>query len=196
MYNPGHLVETAIFGVFWRLRHFCLNFGKNVAMAKSKKVYIKKGDTVIHYEGDTSYKNVIRWLGGARVIKHKIDSEYDYITIGNEGLTTTSIDELAHALGISRKSIAEKIFDMSVKTLERKAPRERLDKRTSSHAIEIAKLMSHAYEVFQDEEKIRHWVSTSNLALNDKTPLALMDTLTGLRMIDDVLGRIQEGVYS
>lgn len=165
-------------------------------MAKSKKSYTTSEGIAIRYQGDPSYKAVIRWLGGDKVIKQVIHSEYDYITMGNEGLTTRSIDELAHALGISRKTIAEKIFDMSVKTLERKAPKERLDKRTSSHAIEIAKVMTHAYEVFQDEEKMKRWVSTPNRALNDKTPLALMDTLTGLRMIDDVLGRVQEGVYS
>ncbi len=56
-------------------------------------------------------------------------------------------------------------------------------------------LMQHAYEVFEDEDRVRHWISTSNKALNNKTPLQLFDTLTGPNMVSDILTRIEEGVY-
>ncbi len=71
-----------------------------------------------------------------------------------------------------------------------------MDKRTSSHIIEIAKVVVHALAVFEDEEKIKSWLSNSNRALNNKKPINFFDTLTGLSMINDILGRIEEGVYS
>ncbi len=56
--------------------------------------------------------------------------------------------------------------------------------------------MQHAFEVFEDEEKIKRWINTENRALNGMKPLALFDTLTGLSIVNNSLGRIEEGVYS
>ena len=139
---------------------------------------------------------IIDWLGGKRLMKNPIRSDFDLIITGAEGIPKSSVDELAGYLGVSRKSMAEDILDLSIKTLERKAPTDKLDKRTSSHALEIAKLMQHAYEVFEDEEKIKRWINKENKALNGMKPIQLFDTLTGLNMVNDILGRIEEGVYS
>lgn len=153
---------------------------------ESGVAYMVKGN--VHKE----HFDAFRWLGK----KLQVNSGFDYITQGEKGITTSSIDELAGYLGVTRKTIAEDILDISVKTLERKKSSERLNKKISSHAIEIAKLMEHAYEVFGTDDKVRLWVNAPNKALNGSKPVELMDTLTGLVMIGDVLGRIQEGVFS
>ena len=139
---------------------------------------------------------IIDWLGGKRILKNPIRSDFDLLLTGAEGIPKSSVDELAGYLGVSRKSMAEDILDLSVKTLERKAPADKLDKRTSSHALEIAKVMQHAYEVFEDGEKIKRWINKENRALNGMKPIQLFDTLTGLVMVNDILARIEEGVYS
>ena len=66
----------------------------------------------------------------------------------------------------------------------------------ASHALEVAKVLQHAYEVFEDEEKVKRWVSKANRALNRKKPVELFDTLTGINIVDNLLGRIEEGIYS
>ena len=80
--------------------------------------------------------------------------------------------------------------------MERKGPKEKLDRRTSSHALEIAKLLQHAFEVFEDEEKVKRWINKEHKALNGMKPVILFSTLTGINMVNDILGRIEEGVYS
>ena len=80
--------------------------------------------------------------------------------------------------------------------MERKSPKDKMDRRTSAHALEIAKVMQHAFEVFEDEQKLKHWVNKENKALNGTKPVSLFSTLTGLNMVNDVLGRIEEGIYS
>lgn len=139
-------------------------------------------------------KSVAYWLGGH--FSNPLRSDFDLINAGNDGVPKASIDELASHLGISRKSMAEDILDLSVKTLERKALSDKLDKRTSSHALEIAKVLQHAYEVFEDEDKLRRWINKENRSLNGMKPVALFATLTGLNLVNDILGRIEEGVYS
>ena len=140
--------------------------------------------------------SITRWLGGTQLVSSSIKSDFDLINAGSEGISKSSVDALANYLGISRKSMAEDIFDLSVKTLERKAPADKMDKRTSSHALEIAKVMQHAYEVFEDEEKLKRWLNKEHRALNGIKPVALFDTMTGLNMVNDILSRIEEGVYS
>lgn len=126
----------------------------------------------------------------------KAASDFDYISLGQTGITKHAIDNLAKHIGMSRKNVAEDIFDVSVKTLERKAATDKLDKKISSHAVEIAKLLHHGNEVFGDEGKLRQWLNTNNAALNNRTPVSFFDTLTGLNMVNDILTRIEEGVYS
>jgi putative toxin-antitoxin system antitoxin component (TIGR02293 family) len=137
---------------------------------------------------------LMSWLGSepARTIK----SEFDIIKLGHHGITKAEIETLAKHMGITRKAIAEDIFDLSVKTLERKSPKSLLDKKTSSHALEIARVMDHALIVFEDQEKVKHWINKPNRALNNMSPIQLFDTLTGLNLVNDILGRIEEGVYS
>jgi putative toxin-antitoxin system antitoxin component (TIGR02293 family) len=135
------------------------------------------------------------WLGSAD-LKTRIESDFDVINMGEEGITKAAIDDLTAHIGITRKAMAEEVLGLSVKTLERKTPKEKLDKQTSSHAIEIAKIMQHAYEVFEDEEKVKRWMNKENRALNNLKPAMLLRTLTGINMVNDILGRIQEGVYS
>lgn len=153
--------------------------------------YKSKNDRTVEAES-----SLLNWLGGKRMIKTPIRSDFDLLTIGLEGIPKSSIDELAVKLGISRKSLAEDVFDLSVKTFERKNPTDRLDKRTSSHALEIAKLLQHAYALFEDEEKVKRWLNKENRALNGQKPVRLLGTLTGLTMVDKILIRIEEGVYT
>lgn len=136
------------------------------------------------------------WLGMKGTAIQKLSSEFDYIEIGNSGITKTAINTLAEHIGISRKYISENIFDISVKTMERKDNKTKLDKKISSHAIEIAKVVQHAWQVFRDEAKVKRWLNRENRALNNKKPVELFDTLSGIVMVGDILGRIEEGVYS
>jgi putative toxin-antitoxin system antitoxin component (TIGR02293 family) len=167
---------------------FLTKFGKNVVMAKKRKVSISRKEIMNN--------DLLFWIWGSKQITTAVRSPFEDIELAVEGVSKASIDNLAVRLGISKKKMAEEIFSLSVKTMERKAPSEKLDKRTSSHAIEIAHLMHHAYQVFEDEEKVKHWMNTGNRALKTRKPIDLLETLSGINLVNDILGRIEEGVYS
>jgi putative toxin-antitoxin system antitoxin component (TIGR02293 family) len=158
-------------------------------LSTSNKASKQRGKHKDPFETSISY-----WLGNS--FTSKMGSDFDVIEIGREGITKASIDDLTTHMGITRKTMAEDVLGMSVKTLERKTPKEKLDKQASSHAIEIAKVMQHAYDVFGDEEKVKRWMNKENRALNHLKPVMILGTLTGINMVNDILGRIQEGVYS
>ncbi len=143
-----------------------------------------------------SRKNLINLLGGKKLITTPLNSVFDLIELSNQGLTKASVEALISYMGMTRKTFAEEILHVSVKTLERKQSEDKFDKYASSHIIEIAKVVEHAYEVFEDERKVQRWLNTPNRALNQMKPLDLFYLPTGLAMVDNILGRIEEGVYS
>ena len=170
-----------------------LKDAKREQRAAKKKITARDRNVHVVITGiDT---NFAFWLGMALSTGRK-RSDFDYIRVGQRGIPKGSIDHLAQRIGMSRKNLAEKVFAISVKTLERKSPKTKLDKKISSHAVEIAKVLEHASEVFGDNEKVKDWINRENKALNNMKPVDLFDTLTGLNMVNDILGRIEEGVYS
>ncbi|HEV3222119.1 MAG TPA: antitoxin Xre/MbcA/ParS toxin-binding domain-containing protein [Puia sp.] len=179
---------------------------KAAAQVNKKPVAVESviKEPTVHYKirresGSNDKERKIRltyWLGMGARTSNSVATEFDIIKLGTTGITKNAINTLASFIGISRKYITENIFDVSVKTLERKDNKTKLDKKTSSHAVEIARILQHGYEVFRDEEKVKHWLNKENRALNNLKPVELFDTLSGLSMVNDVLGRIEEGVYS
>jgi len=141
-------------------------------------------------------KNLLNLLGGKDLIHMKLNSVFDLIELSNQGLTKASVEALISHMGMTKKNFAEDILNFSVKTLERKKSDDKLDKYASSHVIEVAKVVEHAYEVFEDEAKVQRWLNAPNSALNQMKPIELFYLPTGLAMVDNILGRIEEGIYS
>jgi putative toxin-antitoxin system antitoxin component (TIGR02293 family) len=66
----------------------------------------------------------------------------------------------------------------------------------SDRAVRMARVYANAVEMIGDEEKAIEWLSTPNRALGGEMPLDQLDTDTGARVVEDLLGRIAHGVYS
>ena len=58
------------------------------------------------------------------------------------------------------------------------------------------RVLEKAAKILGDREKALRWFDTANRALGGKAPRAFLETEQGLRQIEEVLGRIEHGVYS
>ncbi|WAC15269.1 MbcA/ParS/Xre antitoxin family protein [Dyadobacter pollutisoli] len=67
---------------------------------------------------------------------------------------------------------------------------------TSSLSIEIANTIAKGLSVFGNVNALNRWLQKGNKALNNQKPFDLMNTPTELKLINQILGRIEEGVYS
>jgi len=56
--------------------------------------------------------------------------------------------------------------------------------------------VEHAFEVFEDETSVKQWLNAPNRALGGARHLDLFYIPTGLGMVDNILGRMEYGVYS
>ena len=135
-------------------------------------------------------------LGGSLLLNASIKNYYDLIILSRAGISKASAESVISYTGMSKKTFVEDILNLSIKTLERKQGDDKLDKRTSSLVIEVARVLEHTYQVFADKEKVHRWLSKPNNALHGESPLSLFSTPTGIGMVEDVLTRIEEGVYS
>lgn len=66
----------------------------------------------------------------------------------------------------------------------------------SDRLSRFVRILAETSDVLGSEEKASHWLHAPNQALGGKTPLSLIDTDVGARQVEEVLGRIEQGVFS
>lgn len=111
---------------------------------------------------------------------------------------------VAEAAGIMQRwSIPVGAFAALLGVSERKWSRARagradglLSPVQSDRLLRASQVLDHARGVFDDDQDAVAWLSMPNHALSGETPLSLMDTDAGVRQVDDVLTRIEFGVFA
>lgn len=66
---------------------------------------------------------------------------------------------------------------------------------TNVVAIEAQRIRRKLSRLF-GEDQAKVWLNTPNVALGGEVPAHLLNTPEGLRLVRDVVGRIEHGVYS
>jgi putative toxin-antitoxin system antitoxin component (TIGR02293 family) len=107
----------------------------------------------------------------------------DIVAFGKHAGFTT--DELARLIQIPPRTYARRI-----------ASRGRLKLTEGERAVRIMRLFARAREVFGTDENTRRWFNSHILALGRKTPLEYAQTEPGAREVENILGRIEDGVFS
>jgi putative toxin-antitoxin system antitoxin component (TIGR02293 family) len=111
------------------------------------------------------------------------------------GLPASLPRELAHRMGVTLEDMAG-LLRLNPRTLQRRLGEGRLDLSESERLWELARLFHRAVEVLESESGAVHWFKNPIQALGWATPLAYARTAVGLRELENILGRIEHGVYS
>ncbi len=59
----------------------------------------------------------------------------------------------------------------------------------------IVEVTARAIEVLGTKEKALRWLNTPVRSLGDQTPLSLLNTEAGFTQVEDILGRVEQGVW-
>ncbi|MFY8134491.1 MAG: antitoxin Xre/MbcA/ParS toxin-binding domain-containing protein [Aquimonas sp.] len=78
----------------------------------------------------------------------------------------------------------------------RAQPRQPLSEEHAERTLEISRLVQMAREVLGSVEAADTWLATSQRALDFQLPRALLRTAPGRMAVEQLLGRIEYGVYS
>ncbi len=111
------------------------------------------------------------------------------------GLPTHLARELARKMGIKLDDLAG-LLRLNPRTLQRRLDDGVLNLSESERLWELARLFCRAVEVLESEAGAVHWFKNQVQALGGVTPLSYARTAVGLRELDNILGRIEHGVYS
>jgi len=135
-------------------------------------------------------------LGGKKVLKKRVGTPAQLMTLIREGLPADILPSIAAELSMDRSAVA-KVVGISGRTLSRRlASRSRLSAEESDRMVRLARVLALANDTLGDRAKASSWLQTPNRALQGSTPFELLDTDAGVQSVETILGRIAYGIYS
>lgn len=112
------------------------------------------------------------------------------------GLPYSELESLQKFLGLPMSRVAANV-GLSRATLQRrKKNAELLTKAESDRVARLARLLAKAVEVLESKGQAREWMKTPQSGLGGAVPLDYADTDVGAREVENLLGRIEHGVFS
>jgi putative toxin-antitoxin system antitoxin component (TIGR02293 family) len=95
-------------------------------------------------------------------------------------------------MGLSRDEVYSVIIP--ARTLQhRRSRHERLTIEESDRVIRALRVLSAAEGVYESRERALQWLRRPNPRLNHRSPISLLNTDTGARIVEELLGQIDEG---
>ena len=149
----------------------------------------------VFYGLSNKYDRIISILGGSVSVGRAINNDIDLIEITRKGLPKSVVITLSEILGISMEQMSS-LIHVSHRTIQRKSDTDLLNVYSTEQILEIAEVISRGIEVLGTLEAFTKWLQAKLRVLNYKTPLDFLDTTFGAKLIKDILGRLEHGVYS
>ncbi|MBV8455574.1 MAG: DUF2384 domain-containing protein, partial [Acetobacteraceae bacterium] len=115
------------------------------------------------------------------------------------GLPSAALTHLVERLTVLRKpDLLEKAVGMSVRTLQRRreGSTKPLSQEQSARTWKFAKILAKATEVFGSQQEAERWMERPAMALEQRRPIDLMTTPAGVEIVEDLLRRLEYGVYT
>jgi putative toxin-antitoxin system antitoxin component (TIGR02293 family) len=172
-----------------------------------KDVVKTKAKTILRKDSGT--KKVGRKLvrhSGSGVVWHWIRTDSSqagskalapskFIKVIEAGLPVGELDELRCHLDIPMEKLAP-MLSISKATLHRRKAAGRLDVTESDRVVRYARLLGKAVATMESVENARRWLAAPQVGLGGAVPLEYAQTEFGAREVENLLGRIEYGVYS
>lgn len=111
------------------------------------------------------------------------------------GLPVGEVEKLRANLDLPMDRLSP-LLGISKATWHRRQSTGRLDTAESDRVARFARLLGRAANVMESLERGRQWLNSPQTGLGGEIPLTYAETEMGAREVEDLLGRIEFGVYS
>jgi putative toxin-antitoxin system antitoxin component (TIGR02293 family) len=112
-----------------------------------------------------------------------------------QGVPLAALEEFAAYSGFSLKDLLEVVIPL--RTLKHRRQRqEPLNLDESDRLARVARLFAVGVRVFGDSDRARIWLSTPKHRFEERSPLAMMRTELGGRLVEEMLIQIDEGYFA
>jgi putative toxin-antitoxin system antitoxin component (TIGR02293 family) len=128
------------------------------------------------------------WLGLTPPI-----TDAEFLQLVEHRLPTSAIHRLV-ALGLTRPEIDATVI--ALRTLQhRRSRRDKLTVEESDRVLRILRVLSLTETIYESRERALRWLRRENPRLDGRAPLSLLTTDTGTRLVEQLLGQIDEGYF-
>jgi putative toxin-antitoxin system antitoxin component (TIGR02293 family) len=128
------------------------------------------------------------WLGA------KAGSEQEVVRLVERGLPIRVLNRLQQR-GLSRNEIASVIIPP--RTLKhRRSRHEPLSREESERAVRTARILARAQLVMGDQAAALNWLRAPLRRFQGRTPMEMLATETGGRLVEQLLIQIDEGMFA
>ena len=113
-----------------------------------------------------------------------------------EGLPVAEVVQFGKQAGFTTDELA-RVIQIPPRTYARRvASKGRLKVSEGERAVRLMRLFEQAKQIFGTDENTRGWFNGHILALGGKTPLEFAQTEPGAREVENIIGRIEHGIFS
>lgn len=149
-------------------------------------------------QGEDALVRVVKRLGGGQVWKKPPTTRlqvHEAIRKGLPGRALVFVSQ--HVTYISSETLLD-IVGLSRRTMQRRAeaPARPLSQDQSGRLWKFAEILNAATELFGDQESAERWLASPAVALEQKSPTDLMTTQLGAEIVEQLLTRLEHGVYT
>jgi len=111
------------------------------------------------------------------------------------GLPLDSLSTLVQLTGMTWPMVYQTV--LPARTLKhRRAKRQALSIEESDRLARVARTFDHAMRVFGDLERARLWLERPKHRFEERSPLQMLVSETGGRMVEEMLGQIEHGIFA
>lgn len=113
-----------------------------------------------------------------------------------EGLPYGVFEQLRQTSGLSSDELSTWL-QLAPRTLTRRRQERRFAREESDRLLRAARVLGRALELFEgDRDAAVEWLTTPQRALGGEPPIEVARTDVGAREVENLIGRIEHGVYS
>jgi putative toxin-antitoxin system antitoxin component (TIGR02293 family) len=134
--------------------------------------------------------------GPLKQITHAGFNPSQLIEVLQVGLPVNELTVLQASLAVSADKLAPMLGISKATFHRRKGAGSKLNPAVSDRVVRFARLLGKAVKVFGDIEDAKQWLNSAQFGLGGAVPLDYAKTEVGAREVENLLGRIEYGVYS
>jgi len=137
-------------------------------------------------------------LGGHEVFARAPRNLLDVHEWVSHGMPSASISHLAHAIEPLPARTLSEALGVSVRTLHRKkgGQGDTLSVAQGGRTFKFAEVVAKATLVLGSREDAVRWLTSPAMGLDRQKPIELLATPVGTQLVEELLDRIEHGVYA
>ena len=126
----------------------------------------------------------------------RVKDSVDLIKHVEKGLAFTAVEALQEQMDLATKEMA-RLLDIKFRTFLRRKEAGRLQPAESDRVLRTSRLFARAQDLFDgNQEAARGWLMTPQRALGGAIPLEIAKTEVGAREVEQIIGRLEQGVFT